>query len=584
MSDSPDKGEPGPGKRSSNGGDKLNELRNILFPERAEFDSLQKLNNPEVLAENVSEILPQAVRMRAGRDEDLTKAMSGTVEKALRASVRRNPRPLADAIFPIIGPAIRKAISSAIAGLIQSFNQTLEHSLSLRGLKWRWEAIRTGKPFAEVVLLHSLLYRVEQVFLIQRESGLLLQHVSVTTAQSPELISSMLTAIRDFVRDSFHVEEVETLETMRVGELSVWVEQGPFAILAAVIRGNAPQDLHATLQATLEKIHLQQGRALENFQGDTSTFESIRPELEDCLMSQYHKAKQKRSHTGSYLLLAIVAALLLWAAYHFVERQRVNRFVSRLNNEPGIVITDVKKDHGKYHLYGLRDPLAADPATSIRSSGLDANKVVFTWEPYQALHPQFLLARANAILNPPPTVTFELNNGILVAKGKAPHAWIAESKSLARAISGVTGFNDEQLIELEAEEMYDLKKAVEQKVLRFVVGTVDLVPGQEQELDTITSLIARLIAKGDALEKEVKIEVAGHTDTTGSEIGNRELSQARADAVTALLNESGISPGTFKTIGKASDAPLRPEIDDEDREWNRSVTLHLTWSDQQDDR
>src|SRR5919106_958029 len=287
MSDSPQKGEGAHRKKSGNGSDQLNELRNILFPERAELDSLQeKLNNPEVLAESVSKILPEAVRMRAGRDEDLTQAMSGTVEKALRASVRRNPRPLADAIFPIIGPAIRKAIATAIAGLIQSFNQTLEHSLSVRGLKWRWEAIRTGKSFAEVVLLHSLLYRVEQVFLIHRESGLLLQHASVTSSQSPELISSMLTAIQDFVRDSFHVEEVETLETMRVGELSVWVEQGPFAILAAVIRGNAPQDLRTTLQATLEKIHLEKGRALENFQGDTSTFESIRPELEDCLLSQ----------------------------------------------------------------------------------------------------------------------------------------------------------------------------------------------------------------------------------------------------------------------------------------------------------
>jgi hypothetical protein len=318
MSDSPQKGEGGHRKKSGNGSDQLNELRNILFPERAELDSLQeKLNNPEVLAESVSKILPQAVRMRAGRDEDLTQAMSGTVEKALRASVRKNPRPLADAIFPIIGPAIRKAIATAIAGLIQSFNQTLEHSLSISGLKWRWEAIRTGKPFAEVVLLHSLLYRVEQVFLIQRESGLLLQHVSVTSAHSPELISSMLTAIQDFVRDSFHVEEVETLETMQVGELSVWVEQGPYAILAAVIRGNAPQDLRSTLQATLEKIHLEKGKALEGFDGDTSTFESIRPELEDCLQSQYHKAKQKRSHTGSYLIVTIVAALLLWAVYIF---------------------------------------------------------------------------------------------------------------------------------------------------------------------------------------------------------------------------------------------------------------------------
>ncbi len=244
-------------KSKPSNGSELNELRNILFPERAEFNSLQeKFDNPELLAENVSRILPDAVRLRSSRDEDLTRALSPAVEKSLRMSVQRNPRPIVDAIFPIMGPAIRRAISAAITGLIQSLNQTLEYSLSIRGLKWRWEAIRTGKPFAEIVLLHSLLYRVEQVFFIHRESGLLLQHVSAIPSQSADLISGMLTAIQDFVRDSFQVRETETLETMTVGDLNVWIEQSPHAILAAVIRGNAPQELRATFQSTLEQIHL----------------------------------------------------------------------------------------------------------------------------------------------------------------------------------------------------------------------------------------------------------------------------------------------------------------------------------------
>ena len=46
-----------------------------------------------------------------------------------------------------------------------------------RSLKWRFEAWRTGRPFAEIVLLKTLVYRVDQVFLIHKETGLLLQHV-----------------------------------------------------------------------------------------------------------------------------------------------------------------------------------------------------------------------------------------------------------------------------------------------------------------------------------------------------------------------------------------------------------------------
>ena len=44
---------------------------------------------------------------------------------------------LVDALFPVMGPAIRKAISEALSGMVQSMNRTLEHSISVQGLKWR---------------------------------------------------------------------------------------------------------------------------------------------------------------------------------------------------------------------------------------------------------------------------------------------------------------------------------------------------------------------------------------------------------------------------------------------------------------
>jgi len=103
--------------------------------------------------------------------------------------------------------------------MIQSFDKTLEYSLSVQGLKWRWEALRTKKPFGEIVLLHTLLYQVEQVFLIHRKSSLGIQHVVSKNVkiQDPDLVAGMLSAIRDFVQDSFKLEKDETLGTLRMG-------------------------------------------------------------------------------------------------------------------------------------------------------------------------------------------------------------------------------------------------------------------------------------------------------------------------------------------------------------------------------
>ena len=187
-------------------------------------------------------------------DPQLARALTPPLEEAITASVKRNPKPLADALFPVMGPAIRKAVSASLAGMVESLNRTLEQALSRRSIRWRLEAMRTGKSFAEVVLLKTLLYRVEQVFLIDRRSGLLLQHVQAGSGvvQDADMVSGMLTAIRDFVQDSFKVGEADSLEALKVGELSVWIEPGPHAIVAAVIRGSAPRDFRPTLQDAVE--------------------------------------------------------------------------------------------------------------------------------------------------------------------------------------------------------------------------------------------------------------------------------------------------------------------------------------------
>ena len=82
-------------------------------------------------------------------------------------AVRDEPRIWAEALLPALLPAVRIAVSSALRGMVDTLNQVLEQSLSLRSWKWRVEAWRTGKTFAEVVLLRTLVYRVEQLLLVR---------------------------------------------------------------------------------------------------------------------------------------------------------------------------------------------------------------------------------------------------------------------------------------------------------------------------------------------------------------------------------------------------------------------------------
>ena len=241
---------PDPGEQQN----PLEVLRGLLLDvDRKRLQSIEKQVQKPIDAETVGPILPSALRL-AARTE-LADALGPTVTDAMRDSVRKDPQPLVDAISPIIGPAIRRAISQSLKSMVETFNRTLEDSLSLRGLQWRLESWRTGTSFAEVVMLNTLVYQVDHVFLIHRETGLLLNHVTNAMAignTDPSMVSGMLTALESFVHDSFG--DSDDLKKMDCGDRTVWIEKGPFAFLAASIQGHAPESYRIRLQEALEQL------------------------------------------------------------------------------------------------------------------------------------------------------------------------------------------------------------------------------------------------------------------------------------------------------------------------------------------
>ena len=551
----------------------FSELRSLIIgPEQRELLTLQAhVLDPSVQTRDVSRVLPDAIAMRA-KDPQLMRALAPTVEHAVTESVRRDPRPLADALFPVIGPAIRKAIAHTLATMMDSLNRTVEHSLSWRALQWRWTALRTGKPFAEIVLLNTLEYQVEQVFLIHAETGLLLQHVSSNpkVTQDGDQVSAMLTAIRDFVRDSFNAGG-ETLDALRIGDLSVWVEQGPQAFVAGVVRGNAPRSLQATFQDAVERIHRQFGQELEAYRGDAAPFEAARPILEACLVTEL----RSRERSPSYKRIGIVAALVVlvigaWAFLGWRERQRWAGYIDRLSAEPGIVVVSSGRRDGRFFVAGLRDALARDPVTLMPPFNLASSSVDSRWEPYQSLHAPFVTERARDLLHPPAGVALEFADGVLTARGTASSRWILDSERLAPAIAGVRRF---EFAGPSAEGR--LKERIEASAVLFPRGQAGIAPGQDARLRTIRDLLTELNEAMRARGRRARIELIGHTDSDGTDVSNGPLSQARADAVISLMRTTLLDSLDFVASGVGSAAPVTNGASEEDKLQNRRVSFRV---------
>jgi outer membrane protein OmpA-like peptidoglycan-associated protein len=557
----------------------LEELRRLIVgPEQSQLRHLQeRLDNLRLRPEDVARVLPEAVLLRTRQDHQLTSALLPTVEAAIQSSVRRNPHTLVDALFPLMGPAIRRAVAHRLQGMLASLSQALAASVSIRGLKWRLEALRTGVPFAEVVLLHTLRYRVEQVFLIHRQTGLLLQHVTGESMLGPdaEMVAAMLTAIRDFVRDSFVMHVGEGLESIQVGELTVWIEQGPHAILACIVRGIAPIELRGTWEDALAHIHGAYGEALLAFQGDAAPFAGTRPHLEDCLQSRY-EAEARHILPFFWGVLAVaLCGVGLWSVAVIRANQRWSSYLERLQTQPGIVVTAAEKRDGKYFIAGLRDPLAADPGEFLQEAHLAPLQVISRWEPYLALAPALVLARATMILAPPDTVHLRLDGNVLEATGAASRPWLNNAQWLARVIPGVLHLRTEQVVDLTVGELLALKETVEHYTLTFVKDTTQLMPGQEGLLSGLSVAVQQLFNVAQQAGYEVHVRIVGHADATGSEGRNRHLSQERAERMFTLLTAAGIAGTQLRAVGVGSREPLREETTETDRQMNRRVTLRV---------
>ncbi|MGC4081356.1 MAG: OmpA family protein [Vicinamibacterales bacterium] len=523
----------------------------------------------------MSHVLPEAFTLRA-QDPQLARALAPMVEDAITSSVRRDPQPLADALFPVMGPAIRKAIEHMLASMMESFNRTVEQSVSWRALKWRWTAWRTGKSFAEIVLLNTLKYRVEQLFLIHAESGLLLQHVATQTndGQDADQMSAMLTAIRDFVKDSFRVGSADHLDNFRVGDLTVIVEQGPYAMLAAVVRGAAPPDLRVSVKQAIESVHLLLGTELKDYAGDGTPFVRARPTLESLLVTRLRDEDTPVSYWRWAAVAAIVlAAIGYWGFTIYSERQRWQAYVDRLAAQPGIVVVGSGRRNGHYVVSGMRDPLAVDPATLVATSGLPPGSVEGRWEPYEAQKPQFVTARAAALLHPPQGVTLSFDNGVLEARGTAPERWLIDAERLAPTLTGVSRF---RYAGVSAADQ--IARKLEAISVLFPRGKADLPPDQVEKVTTAAALLAQL---SDALRisgGRASIDVLGHTDSDGSDESNGPLSDARATTLQRLLAVPPLDGIELTPRGVGSTAPATQGVTESDKGLNRRASMHVTIS------
>ncbi len=102
--------------------------------------------------------------------------------------------------------------------------------------------------------------------------------------------------------------------------------------------------------------------------------------------------------------------------------------------------------------------------------------------------------------------------------------------------------------------------------LLFAKGKADLLPGAQDKLDEVANVLAHTTP-------DATIMVEGHTDSTGSEALNLDLSTRRAQAVRDYLSAHGVSPDRIRAEGFGPARPVADNKTAEGRAINRRVEI-----------
>lgn len=123
---------------------------------------------------------------------------------------------------------------------------------------------------------------------------------------------------------------------------------------------------------------------------------------------------------------------------------------------------------------------------------------------------------------------------------------------------------DETGCTVEVKKFVDTGMLSSTKIL-FETSKAELKPECEAELDKIGGILVQV--------PDMKIEIAGHTDATGSEDFNEKLSQERAEAVMEYLTKKfpKLDAGNFTAKGYGESKPVADNDTAEGREKNRRV-------------
>jgi outer membrane protein OmpA-like peptidoglycan-associated protein len=494
---------------------------------------------PEAIARAIAPEIAIAIREQIRLDDNaISQTLGPEMGKAIKAQIELERDAMVDALYPVIGNTIAKYMVE----VVQAINSKVENTLSPEGIKRKIRAKIRGVSEAELIFQESVGCQVQAVFLIDKDSGVVIQEVQKQEQHlNSDMIAGMLTAIRSFANDC--IASGSELDTIDYGDWQIPIEVAGYCYLAVVLKGEPTKGFRTKIRQILGDIIMKHGEVIKQYEGNMATIPlEVKSMLEQLVELETEQPAKSSSPSTLLWLLAFILGLILipWGIVN--HRAQVAHQVEK--------ITAIELD--------------AAPELSVYRLEPQVRKGILTVQ--GRVPSEYLRQQATAVTQPIASQNnLQLDNQIITVDVPTdPSVIMGEIERLTRLFNQqpdtlintkyqpntltITGFILNQSQQPTIIQAFRKIPGVEQ----VIVQVSDRLPTIEQqiEFDSGSNKLKlgdnarklEMIAEFLAQYPQLHLKLIAFNDPQGSIAINQKLAQERCDNVKAALVAKGVNP------------------------------------------
>lgn len=496
---------------------------------QTEEDSLQKALSPivnKLIDKNYED-----------SQEKIAMQMAPLIGSAIREQIKSHKDDVVDALYPVLGNIISRYVTKTLEEMLSKINDQIQNGLSIKALKRKMMAKIKGVSESELLLNENATANIRALLLIHKETGIVLAHSQNPNypLNEPEMLASMMSAIRSFVNDWIEQSgDTQELGEIEYGGNKIILEASGYSYLAVIVQGSAYKATYDKIRETQERIVLKYGDTIRKFDGNLEKFANIEIYKEiSMLLSEDENKEKKKTHP---LLFLIPLLLLSWGGY-FYYMDYHDKYVSQkamqlFEKTPQLTLFKIQANtkNDTTTLSGIvpslyHKNLASNVLKNSSNIQKISNELIVVdvlQDPMQiSANIAYLLRGLNA--QDGVNLTYSYDYNLLSIKGEVWNEVLKQDM-----------IKEIEKMALVAETKYEINILPPKlyKRIYFDKSLTELTPFAQAELIKALAILKNLDSSFDVI-------VSAYSDQIGSTERNKLLSKARISNVIKFLQQQG---------------------------------------------